>query len=168
MTRTNFETALEKGRIGERIIRSLLEQKGWCIYQPNTPGAHAFDMMALKDKRVAIALDVKAKAMMNARPETGVNLKHYHDYRRFAERHKMDFWIFFVDEHAREIYGNRLAELDRPRVANGCEYPRTIRTRHGKEIILWPRDAMVGVARLSADEAQALREASQRSYAYRA
>ena len=58
MTRPNFEVALKKGAVGETIVRRILEQKGWVVYQPMTDGAHCFDMLSIKDKKSAIAIDV--------------------------------------------------------------------------------------------------------------
>jgi hypothetical protein len=68
MTRRNFDISLRKGALGESIIRSIMEDKGWVVYQPVTEGAHCFDIMAIRDKKTAIAVDVKAKARMNKFP----------------------------------------------------------------------------------------------------
>lgn len=166
MTRKSFEVALQKGAVGEAIIRQHLEAKGWVVYQPITEGAHCFDMLGIFQKKSAVAFDVKAKARMNKYPCTGVNQTHFEEYQRFSERHAMPFWIVFVDEGMREIYGNTIQELERPRSIAGIDYPWQMRARSGKVLRLWPLAAMKRIAVLSDDYASALSALNQRSYEY--
>ena len=77
MKQINFKKALEKGAMGEKIIKDFLEEKGWIVYQPFAGKAHAFDMLAIKDKKKAIALDIKAKSRLDFIEATGINTKHF-------------------------------------------------------------------------------------------
>ena len=167
MTRPSFEVAKVKGAIGEAVVRRILEAKGWVVYQPMTDGPHQFDMLSIRDKQAAIALDVKAKARMTYLPCTGVNQGHFEEYQRFSQRHRMPFWIVFVDESERAIYGNTIEELERPRVVGGRSYPLSMNDRRGKSLRLWPLSAMKRISDISGDDASELVALSQRSYDYR-
>ena len=164
MTHRNFETAMQKGEVGERIVQALLERKGWIVYRPETSGAHCFDMLCIKDKRIATAFDVKAKSRMNKFPATGVNQKHFEEYKRFSDRHLMEFWIVFVDEGQRTIYGNSLQRLEIERVVDGKSYPWVMPVSGG--IRLWPLEAMRHIARLDDDSVRDLTRFNQRSHEY--
>jgi len=166
MTRRSFETAMKKGAVGESIVRGKLEGAGWIVYQPATDGAHAFDMLGVKDKQKAIALDVKAKSLMNKYPATGVDQQHFEQYQQFSERHAMPFWLFFVDEHLGEIYGNSLEVLEKPVVVDGHLYPKVLTVANSKQIRIWPYVVMKKIAMLSNGDIQALMEYSQRNYEY--
>lgn len=166
MTSRNFETALKKGEIGEQIVRKILEEKGWIVYKPVTDGAHCFDMLTIKDKRRAIAIDVKAKSRRNKYPDTGINQKHFEEYLSFSQKHNMPFWLFFVDEMLGKIYGNHLAELEKPRVVDNRMYPYEWRTQSGEKIRLWPLEAMRDIAFIKDSEVKKLIDYSQRSYKY--
>jgi hypothetical protein len=164
MTRPSFNVAREKGALGESVVRQILEASGWVVYQPMTDGPHQFDMLCIKNKRSAVAFDIKAKARMNKFPCTGVNQKHFEEYKRFSERHLMPFWIVFVDEGMRSIYGNTIEELEKPRLEGGISYPWT--PNWGTALRLWPLSAMRTIAEISEEEAAALSALSQRSYVY--
>ena len=164
-TRKNFDIALAKGEYGEAIVRAILEQKGFIVYKPATEGAHAFDVLAIKDKARCIALDVKAKARRNKYPDTGINLNHYNTYKEFSEKHLMPFWIVFVDEMVGKIYGNTIEELDKPRTVNGIDYPLKW-NNGGRIIIYWPIEAMLVFRSLKESDLDALRGLSQRTHLY--
>ena len=166
MIRPNFETSLKKGAVGEMIVRRNLEGKGWVIYEPVTDGAHCFDMMGIKDKKTAIALDVKAKARMNKWPATGINQQHFDEYQHFSLRHNMPFWVVFVDEAQRTIYGNTIQELEKERIVNGQVYPFQIETKYGKKIRLWPLASMIEIDVISDEDSDRLIMFNQRGHEY--
>jgi len=167
MTRPSFEQALVKGAMGEALVRSILEQKGWVVYQPITEGAHAFDMLSIKDKDKAIAIDVKAKAKMEYYDATGVNLCHFEQYRAFSERHLMPFWIIFVDESLNMIYGNEISELEQPAVGkDGRVYPLTKTFQQATR--LWAMSRMKFIGEIDAGAAECLKSVSQRNPKYEA
>lgn len=166
MTQRNFEVALKKGEIGEMIVRRNLEQKGWVVYQPVTDGAHCFDMLSIKDKHSAIALDVKAKARMNRWPATGIDQRHFDEYQSFSLKHQMPFWVVFVDEMQKTIYGNCIEDLERRRNVEGVMYPFVITTKYGKNIRLWPLEAMIHIDSIEDDDIASLLSYSQRGHEY--
>lgn len=166
MIQTSFEQALLKGAVGESIVREWLEAKGFVVYQPITDGAHAFDMMAIQNKTLAIALDVKTKPAMNKWPATGVDAKALKVYQQFMGRHKMPFFVAFVDEQKRSVYGNWISVLEQPRTVGNNHYPFSFTNKFGKQIRLWPLEAMKEIAKLTEAQAQQLKQLSQRNYDY--
>ena len=92
--RHDFEKALVKGKIGEDIVRRYLEEKGYVVYKPVTEGAHAFDILAVKDKKTVIIADVKTKARRNYFPDTGINYKHYVEYKVILKTLLTSVFIF--------------------------------------------------------------------------
>lgn len=165
MTQRNFEIALQKGEIGEQIVRDHLEKKGWVVYQPKTTGAHCFDILAILKKQTAIAMDVKAKSRLNKYPATGINQKHFEEYKAFGDKHVMPFWVIFVDEMQKTIYGNCLEELEKPRVVDGISYPFKMQTS-GATVRIWPLEAMKQIATIDGDSAEKLTSFNQRNYEY--
>jgi len=162
----SFKVALQKGSVGERIIKQWLEAKRFVVYQPTTDGAHAFDMLAIRDKTTTIALDVKSKAAMNKLPATGVNYRVFEEYQAWSKKHSIPFWLMFVDEGRREIYGNWISKLEEPRVVGSIRYPYDMRTHSGTKLRLWPLSAMEIVAQLEKKDVNDLAIHNQRNYAY--
>jgi hypothetical protein len=162
----SFKVALQKGSVGERIIKQWLEAKRFVVYQPTTDCAHAFDMLAIRDKTTTIALDVKSKAAMNKLPATGVDYRLFEEYQAWSKKHSIPFWLMFVDEGRREVYGNWISKLEEPRDVGGIAYPYEMHTRFGKRLRLWPLAAMEIVAQLKEEEVNDLAIHNQRNYAY--
>jgi hypothetical protein len=167
MTQKSFETKLAKGKLGEDIVRGLLERKGWIVYCPFTGGAHAFDMLATYQKEKAIALDVKAKSRMNKYPATGINVRHYEQYKRFSEKHSMPFWIVFVDEQTNEIYGETLQNLDVECIVEGIKYPFVLTTKYGQDIRLWAIEKMHKFGSIPETASAELKKHNTRNYDYK-
>ena len=165
MTRLSFDIAMKKGDIGEEIVKAHLESKGWVVYQPVTDGAHCFDILCIKQKKTAIAIDVKAKARMNKWPATGINQNHFEEYKAFSDKHNMPFWLIFVDEGQKTIYGNCLDTLEKPSVVEGKEYPFVMQTRSAS-VRLWPLASMIHIAQLGDADQEKLSSFSQRNYQY--
>lgn len=164
-TPRSFDLALAKGEYGEQIVRRILEGKGFVVYKPNTEGAHAFDVLAIKDKRLCIALDVKAKSRRNKYADTGINLRHFETYKRFSDRHTMPFWLIFVDEMLGKIYGNTLEELAKPIEVEGINYPLIYGdTQTGT--IYWHMQSMRQIHTLTESEKADLVGLSQRNHEY--
>lgn len=166
MTSRNFEIALKKGDIGERIVRAYLEAKGWVVYRPETEGPHCFDMLSIREKRTAIAIDVKAKARLNRYPATGINQKHFEEYFAFSKKHNMPFWLVFVDEMQREVYGNTIEELEKPREIDGRKYPMVMEWKTPTRI--WPLSVMKTISKLTEEHCKELVSVSQRKHEYNA
>lgn len=155
---------MDKGAVGEKIVRAYLEKAGWVVYQPMTHGAHCFDMLCIKDKKSSVAFDIKAKARLNFLPATGVNQRHFEEYQAFSVKHNMPFWIVFVDEGTAQVYGNTIQELEVARTIEGRGYPCVMAWNPPTR--LWPLAAMRQIARLSPAQVADLSALSQRSYAF--
>ena len=161
-----FDTCLEKGKIGEQIVREYLEAKGWCVYLPPGDSPHSFDMMCIKNKQKVIALDIKTKPKMRfIKNATGINSAHFDCYTKFSSQHSMPFYVVFVDEDSREIYGASLEKLELPYWDGEKHFPMLI--NNGK-IRLWSTDVMTKIGTLQQGEAQQLQDLSQRSSIYKA
>jgi hypothetical protein len=166
MIQKSFDIALKKGELAETIIKKKMEEKGYVIYQPQTEGAHCFDILAIKKKKNAVALDVKAKSRFSKWPATGIDMRHYMEYQYFSLKHRMPFWVVFVDEYLNKIYGNTLEELEKERIDGDLKYPRNMVTKDGKEIRIWPLSAMIEIGEISTKESEDLKVLSQRNYSY--
>ena len=57
------KTSVKKGNVGERIVREYLEAKGLVCYQPVTERAHAFDMLAIREKKTNSDCRSKVKSL---------------------------------------------------------------------------------------------------------
>lgn len=163
MIRKSFELAMQKGRIGEVYVKNWLERKGYIVYMPATNGAHAFDMMAIKDKAKCVALDIKCKARMNKFNATGINQNHFETYKAFQDKHNMPFWLVFVDEAEKLVYGNAIHTLEKGHRAKDGQYPMLI---SGGKIRLWSLEQMIYICNLDDAVAAELAGLSQRNYAY--
>jgi len=156
---------VQKGTLGERIVKTALENKGYIVYEPTTDKAHAFDFLAVKGKRVFVVAEVKSKARMNKFPATGIDVRHFNEYSFVMETQNMAVILFFVDEHPKEmrVYCQRLSELMKPEIHHGIEYPNF---DIAKGIILFPISKMVHVCELTEEDAEELRGLSTRNYKY--
>jgi len=121
---------VEKGDIGEEIIIKYLEKKGYIVYKPITDGPHRFDNMVYKETQKSRIVEVKTYARRNIYPDTGIDLPHYHVYKKYSE----DIYIFFVDELEGSVYGNKLSILETPTIINNKKYPLKIITAFGDKI----------------------------------
>jgi hypothetical protein len=102
----------KKGRIGEKIIDDYLKEKGYVIYNPQEEDkAHAFDRLAIKNKKKIIIAEAKSKARRKYYPDTGIDIKHFDEYSYIQKKYKIPVFIFFVDEENAEIYGNFMSKL---------------------------------------------------------
>lgn len=123
-------------------------------------------MLAIKDKKEAVAIDVKAKARMNKYPATGIDVEYYDCYSAFSKKYNMQFWVIFVDEETNEIYGDTLEHLDIPIIHDGMSYPLIIATRFGKNLRLWPIYRMVKFGSVPLEHRDELKKHSTRNYEF--
>jgi hypothetical protein len=162
----SFEQAKAMGELGERFVKLLLERKGFIVYRPDTGGAHWIDIIALKDKDRAIAMDVKTKSRRTYFPDTGVNQRQFYEYLRFSKKHNMPFYLVFVDEMMGQIYGNTLDELEIQRIVGGHQYPLVSEDRFGNQIRYWPLSAMKFYGSVDPAVAKKIKALAQRGYQY--
>ena len=157
------KTSVKKGNIGERIVRQYLEKKGLVCYQPVTEGAHAFDMLAIHDKKQMVIAEVKSKALLNRWRATGFPQKNYEEYRHIQKKYGIPVFIFFVDEHMGKIYGNTLEELDKEIFREGARFPMLIQNGTTR---IFHFDSMKLVHDLTDAECEELKQYTRRSYKY--
>ena len=161
----NDKITVKKGNIGEAIVQKVIEQKGYIVYKAITEKAHAFDFLAVKDKKVFVIAEIKTKARFNKFYATGIDVKHFNEYLYIFEKQDIDVVLFFVDEHPSEerIYCQKLSELIKPKLIDSVEYPN-YKIAKGK--VLFSLEDMVTVCRLSKEEVESLKKYSTRSYNY--
>lgn len=155
-----------KGNFAEDIINEFLEEKGYVIYNPTTNGPHAFDKLAIKNKKEIIIAECKAKAKRNSYDDTGINYKHYLDYTNIQDKHGIPVFIFFIDEMLGKIYGNFIKKLIEYRSIKGKQYPSIEPTKNGIKIIYFPLMNMRDIFSLNCKQIQFLKENSTRNYDY--
>lgn len=165
---SNWEnlTTVKKGNIGERIVQEFIESKGFVVYSAITEKAHAFDFLAIKDKKIVIAAEVKTKSLMNKYKATGFDIRNRKYYLEFSQSHNIPIFVFFVDEQRKEIYGNWLSTLEQVREQDGVKYPFNLKTQKA-EIRLYPFSAMKKIVDIDVEVADKLKTLSQRNYEYR-
>lgn len=161
-TNFNDKQTTKKGKIGEGIVRKYLEDKGWIIYEPITDAAHVFDKVAIKDKDKMIILEIKTKARRNYYNDTGVDIRHYLDYKKISEKYKLPIFLFFVDEMLGKVYGNKLSFLEEKIKTNdGMEYPL-----EQKGIIYFALERMKEIALLDIKQVIDIKKLNTRNYEY--
>lgn len=156
---------VKKGNLGEAIVKDILERKGYVVYKCITEKAHAFDFLAVKDKTVFMIAEVKSKARFNKYEATGIDIKHFNEYRNIYENQKIDIVLFFVDEHPKEqrMYCQKLSVLMQEKTIDNIIYPN-YEISKGK--ILFSLSDMITVCDLTKEQLDELKKYSSRSYDY--
>ena len=162
----NFDIANKKGGLGEQVVREYLELKGYIVYQPATMDKpHAFDMLAVRNKTEIIIAEVKTKPHRNYYPDTGINLRHYNEYKNISEKYQLDIFLFFVDEMEEKIYGNFLSSLKK---TTQIFYKNRIIIYPliEKGICYFPLQNMILITNLDRNMADIIKQSSTRKYDY--
>jgi hypothetical protein len=150
----NFEIALKKGEIGEKIIIKYLEDLGWIVYCPFTKNkAHYFDMLCTHNKEHVIAIDVKTKARLNKWNAQGINKKSYLEYMNFVNMTKVNFFLIFVDDKLGDVHLADITKLTNP------IYPND-------NIIAWNVNDMEYLFKISDEDILNLSQYDQRHYKF--
>ena len=119
---------VKKGDIGEDLVIKYLKVNGYEILEHNREvGPHPYDIMA-RGKKGDFIVEVKSKPRRDNYPDTGVDLKHYNDYKTVSRDKKITVFLFFVDENSGKVYGGDLSSLDVKKTHNynnrNYEYPK--------------------------------------------
>lgn len=149
------KTEVKRGDYGEELVRKILEQHNFIVYQAITDGAHLIDFIIELNKNFIFAVDVKTKSMMKKYAETGIDYDSYQYYRDFSQKAHMPVLLVFVDPSKGKIYGNFLSVLDEPRIQYGIRYPKTMATKYdgrNKKIRYYPECAMLPLGEISPRE----------------
>lgn len=158
--------SVKKGTLGERIGSAYMEGQGYVVYIPEKGKAHPFDRLAVKDKRVFVVAEIKAKARLRYYEGTGFNKSNYDDYCLVRKEHNMGVFIFFVDEELGTVYGNFLDELERPQTdTNGNSYPlELVDNRTGQPLIIFSLKNMIHIKDLTVEEKAELKKLTRSNY----
>jgi len=149
----NWKPKVKKGNIGENIIINYLEKKGFIIYKPITKAAHWIDIVATKNKNEIYAIDVKTKARMNKWPATGIDIKHYKDYKRLKKLCNINVYLFFIDDKLGTIHCAELKKLSKGFNPN-------------KKIIAWYLEEMELIHTLTKNQITQLTKHDTRNYVF--
>jgi len=145
---------VKKGDIGQEIVVKILEDEGLQVMtHEKTSGPHWFDIVATREKKEMICIDVKTKARLNKWKAQGIDVKHHDDYMNLIEKYGVEFWLFFVDDKNGDIHAANLKRLTNS--FNPC-----------KGIIAWPLDQMHKVNKIKKEEIQKLSSFDTRNYKY--
>lgn len=157
----------KKGNLGEAIIKEILEERGYVVYKCITFGSHAFDFLAVRNKREFKIIEVKSKARLNKYYATGIDEKYFYEYKAIFENQKIDVIIFFVDDHPNEerIYCQNLSKLMEDKIIDNIIYPNS---QIIKGSVVFSLTDMIHVRKLSPKQVHELREYSKgmRHYPY--
>lgn len=155
MKNTKFEDTpqYKKGKLGEQLVREMIIKNGWVVYTPSEGQAHAFDILATKNKTRIIAIDVKTKARLNKWEAQGINRRTYIEYCYFSEKHNIPFYLVFVDDKNGEIHAVNIAKLHNPIQVNAY-------------IIAWPLSQMQLIGKIDSMKIQQLSEFDTRTWAF--
>jgi len=170
----NDRTEVKKGNIGESIVTTYLENKGYVVYEPVTDKAHHFDKVISKDKKFLAIAEVKTYEMLKFKDETGINLKNYKEY---LDIKNLDVFIFFVDsttnrekesfeELHSSIYGNKLIILSEKTLIKGKEYPYVMRTPNGLKM-MFHLSKMKKIGELTKDQCLDIKKYSKLNNKYK-
>ena len=150
----------KKGDVGEEIVRNYLLSKGYVPYVPIAEKAHPFDnLCASQDKKHIFIAEVKTKEARKYYPDTGIDIRHYKEYKFISNKYSIPVWLFFVDATNKKIYGNKLKKLEEPTVSNGKSYPL-----EQKGIIYFPLELMKTIALLSDESCAKIKMYNTKNY----
>ena len=99
----------KKGDIGESLIRKYLLSKGYFLYDNSNEGPHPCDNIATKWDMNFRPLDIKTYPRRCYYADTGINYSHFLTY--FEANKDIPFYIIFVDDISKKVYGNKLTNL---------------------------------------------------------
>ena len=148
----NFDIAMQKGELGEKIIRDFLQDKGWIVYFPFTKDkAHFFDMLCTFNKDKVIAIDVKTKARLNKWNAQGIDKRHYQQYLSFVKKSNVNFYLIFIDDKTGDVYACDISKLKNPIFPN-------------PKIIAWELKQMKFLFKITENQINELTKFDQRNY----
>jgi hypothetical protein len=166
MTWQNLPT-VKKGNVGEGLVNEYLIGHGYIPYSPDAGGAHPFDrLVASRDKKTIFIADAKTKAARKYYPDTGINERHYEEYKYIQDKYGIDVFIFFVDEEAQKIYGNVLRKLEAEakilHKGSLLNYPMKY-----KGIIYFPLEHTKHIADIPQEQAEVIKQYTTKQEAYK-
>lgn len=160
---------VKKGDIGEKIVDDYLRKKGLIIYKPISDNAHSFDRLVSQGKNKFVIVEVKTKAKRNAFPDTGIDYRHYKEYKAVSNKHNMPVWLFFVDEMLGEVYGNDLEKLEaKTEIEHNSKklaYPM-VKEYKASTIIYFYQPSMKLISKLTKEDIEEIKKYASRNHVY--
>jgi hypothetical protein len=167
---------VQKGTMGEIVVSEYFKKRNYIPYIPDFDGSHPFDrIIASSNKKEIFIAEIKTKSRRTYYPDTGIDLRHYDQYKFIEEKYNIPVFIFFVDEAKEEIYGNFLKNLELKKKIlykykwkrNQSWNPREIQYPLKKnKIIYFPIFMMETISKIPHEIAEKMKKHSNRSYAY--
>ena len=151
---------VKKGNIGEELVDEYLHKKGVLTYSCKLQGPHTFDRLCIINSQIFI-IDVKCKPSRNYYPDSGFDIITYNKYKEIIKENNLDFFIFFVDEKSKQIYGSTLDKLEKSIKVGRKTYPS-----RENEIIYFPLQNMKKICRISEENSQRIKRYNTRNYSY--
>lgn len=167
-----FDKSLRKGDLGEEIVKTILRDNGYVLYTVDNEGSHPFDIMAVDiESHRLVVVEVKTIPRRNLYEDNGLKLTSWKKYTRWYKETGIDFFLIFVDEMTREVYGNTLQILsehyyDR---TSGLYYPLVYKDRFGfssNDMIYLHLNKCKPFGNISDEDASKMRGLSQRKHGY--
>jgi len=161
---------VQKGDVGEIMVDNYLKEIGIIPYSSIVDKKHPFDRLcSTEDKRTLFIAEVKTKSRRTYYPDTGIDYRHYEQYKYIQTKYNIRIRLFFVDEHQKQIYGNYLDELEKEItiIHNNREikYP-LIDIKSKSPIIYFPLVYMKKIKDINDIESDMLKDLSTRNYKY--
>lgn len=132
--RKNFQIALEKAKISEDLVCTLLAGEGYQVYRPTVPGRAPIDILATPMRNIdddvspsscSFWIDVKCQPARSAYGDQGVNEANLKEYLKWEDTTRIPVLIFFVDENdgTIKITKRSLKNNQKPTTYNDIHYP---------------------------------------------
>lgn len=170
MRKGTFEQRMDKGYIGERIVRDYLRELGYIIYKVDGEYGHPFDLLAVDMKRGTMTIvEVKTVPRRNRYADTGLALHVYEKYRGWEKKLGMDVFLIYVDEMLELVYGGKLDTITKKFYDKESKkvYPMIFNDYRGFESkIYFPLKLFKVLGKVEKEDAEKLRELSQRGHGY--
>jgi hypothetical protein len=162
-------TTVQKGTIAEELVCNWFLAKGVQPYRPAPGGPHKVDFLLIEPNGRFRGLDVKAKAARNRYPDTGIDLRHFFEYRDLEINYGTPMFLAFVDEAAGCFYGNHLEQLVVPRLIFVASRGREVQyplVDDKNQLVFFPLAAMQKMGEIPLETVSRLRDLSTRKYPY--
>ncbi len=162
----NDKITTKKGTIGEQLVDAYLKKNNCKLYPPGFDGSHLFDRFCYRENnKEPFIVEVKTKPKREVYPDTGIDLHSYNNYKKFAQKHNIKVYIFFVDEHMGKVYGNDLNILEKETTVEDGNYTLHYPMYQGR-IIYFPMVNMKYYFNLNNADCKLIKEHSSRNEKY--
>ncbi|MBN2757170.1 MAG: hypothetical protein JXR51_08340 [Bacteroidales bacterium] len=167
METKKFMELVNKGKIGEEIVKNKLIEQGSIIYETNFEQlnnkhnkSHPFDFMIFDKQKGIQIVEVKTITSRRYYNDTGITYNVYIKYKELSKHYNMPIYLYFVDKEKKAIYGNLLSELEIPYIERNITYPKveTVKTfNYTNKVIFFPLEKMKTIYDLNDEELEQIK-----------